>query len=272
MKRTLLLILAAMFVGAMPAYGWGRLGHATIAKIAEDYLTPKAKKTIDKYLDGKSIIHYASYPDDYRPIHLIDVGFDATNSPRKTVWGHSYQANTDGSLYLSERKGNEYVKNCLLRIDPVIKDFKANHKNMTDSARLVSLAFIVHVVGDLHCPKHIRYADEPTSGGYNVKFRGKDVKYHAYWDGLLLQTYHPWGYLDLAKLVDRYSKREREEIAKGDIFTWGEENARNSRFTVERREGFVITRAISNEDVKYAEEQIVRGGYRLAALLNDLFE
>ncbi len=272
MKRGLLLILAALFLGAMPAYGWGRLGHATIAKIAEDYLTPKAKKYIDKYLDNKSIIHYASYPDDYRSVHTIDIGFDATNSPRTTVWGHSYQANTDGSLYLSERKGNEYVKNCLLRIDPVIKDFKANHKSMTDSARLVSLAFIVHIVGDIHCPKHIRYADEPTSGGYPIKYRGKDIKYHGYWDATLLLAYHPWGYLDLAKLIDRYSKREREEIAKGDIFTWAEENARNSRFTVERREGFEITRAIANEDVKYAEQQLVRAGYRLAAVLNSLFE
>ena len=131
MKKLLFLILSTVVLGAMPAYGWGRLGHATIAKIAEDHLTPKAKKCIDNYLNGKSIIHYASYPDDYRSEHLIDIGFDATNCPRKTVWGHSFQANADGSLYLSERKGNEYVKNCLLRIEPIINDFKANHRTMT---------------------------------------------------------------------------------------------------------------------------------------------
>ena len=272
MKKSLLLILCALFLGAMPAYGWGRLGHSTIAKIAEDYLTPKAKKTIDNYLNGQSIIHYASYPDDYRSEHLIDIGFDATNCPRKTVWGHSFQALKDGSLYRSERRGNEYVKNCLLRIDPVIKDLKANHKNMTDSARLVSIAFIVHVVGDLHCPKHIRYEDEPTSGGYDVVFRGKRVKYHAYWDGLLLQAYHPWGYQDLAYLLDRASKSERKELMKGDVFTWGEENARDSRFTVARGEGYVINRLTTNEDVKHAERQIARAGYRLAAVLNDVFK
>ena len=272
MKKALLLTICALVLGAMPAYGWGRLGHSTVAKIAEDYLTPKAKKYIDKYLDGKSIIHYSSYPDDYRSVHLIDIGFDATNSPRKTVWGHSFQANKDGSLYRSERRGNEYAKNCLLRIDPVIKNLKENHKNMTDSARLVSIAFIVHIVGDLHCPKHIRYEDEQTSGGYNVIFRGKSVKYHSYWDGYLLQAYHPWGYSDLAKLIDRYSKKERKEIQKGDVFTWGEENARNSRFTVARGEGYHIDRLTTNEDVKYAEDQLVRAGYRLAALFNEIFK
>ena len=48
MKKILLLAFGALLFGAMPAYGWGRLGHSTVAKIAEDYLTPKAKKCIDK--------------------------------------------------------------------------------------------------------------------------------------------------------------------------------------------------------------------------------
>ena len=272
MKKLLFLILSTVVLGAMPAYGWGRLGHATIAKIAEDHLTPKAKKCIDNYLNGKSIIHYASYPDDYRSEHLIDIGFDATNCPRKTVWGHSFQANADGSLYLSERKGNEYVKNCLLRIEPIINDFKANHRTMTDSARMVSLAFIVHIIGDIHCPKHIRYEDEPTSGGYPIIFRNKSVSHHAYWDAQLLLGYHHWGYSDIAKLIDRYSKRERAEISKGYIYDWAEENARNSRYTVARGTNYEVSRLEANEDIKYAEEQLVRAGYRLAKLLNDVLK
>lgn len=273
MKKSLLLVLAVVLVGVIPAYGWGRVGHATIAKIAEDYLTPKAKKQIDKYLDGKSIIYYASYPDDYRSVHHIDIGFDATNCPRKTVWGHTFQANVDGSLYLSERRGNEYVKNCLLRIDPVIKEFKKNHRNMTDSARVVSLAFIVHIVGDLHCPKHIRYEDEQSAGGYQVKCAGRMIKYHSYWDGtIVVKARHDWGYSDIANLVDVASKRERKELSKGYIFDWAAENARNSRYTVERREGCEITSLMVNEDAKYAEQQIAKAGYRLAALLNEIFK
>ena len=272
MKKSLLLVLAVVLVGVIPAYGWGRVGHATIAKIAEDYLTPKAKKQIDKYLDGKSIIYYASYPDDYRSVHHIDIGFDATNCPRKTVWGHTFQANVDGSLYLSERRGNEYVKNCLLRIDPVIKEFKKNHRNMTDSARVVSLAFIVHIVGDLHCPKHIRYEDEQSAGGYQVKCAGRMIKYHSYWDGHLLKTYHDWGYADVAHLIDRYTKSERKEIMKGDVYTWAEDTARRGRWTVSCVAGTNITRLMSNEDVKFAEQQLARAGYRLAAVLNDIFK
>ncbi len=272
MKKSLFLILGAILLASSPAYGWGRLGHSTVAYIAESYLSPKAKKTIDKYLDGKSIISYSSYPDDYRAEHLIDVGFDATNTPRMTVWGHSFQANVDGSIYRSERRGTEYVKNCLLRIEPIIENLKNNHKEMSDSARVVSLAFIVHIVGDIHCPKHVRYEDEQSSGQYPVIFRGREISYHSYWDGHLLKTYHDWGYKDVAHLVDRASKREREELSKGDVYTWAEDTARRGRWTVSCVAGTKITRTMSNEDIKFAEQQLARAGYRLAAVLNDVFK
>ena len=272
MKRGLILTLCALILGCAPAFGWGRLGHAAIAKIAEDYLSLKAKKTIDKYLDGKSIIYYASYPDDYRNVHLIDIGFDAPNSPRKTVWPHSYRASVEGVPFRTENVNGEYAKNGLVRIEPVIKNMKENHRNMTDSARIVSLAYIVHVIGDIHCPKHVRYWGETSSGGYPVYYNGKKVKYHAYWDSTLLHAYHAWGYTDLAKLVDRYSKRERKEIQKGDIYAWGEENARKALYTRECVEGTKITRLMANENIKHAEDQIARAGYRLAAILNDIFK
>ena len=271
MKRLLLTLFCAVVL-TTPAFGWGRLGHTTIAKVAEDHLTPKAKKQIDKYLHGRSIINYSTYPDLFRKVHLIDIGFDATNCPRKTVWGHSFQANKDGSLYLSERRGTEYVKNCLLRIDPIIKDFKENHQNMTDSARIVSLAFIVHIVGDIHCPKHVRYEDEQLSGQYPIVFRKKTMAFHSYWDYQLLTVFHGDSFTDLANLVDRYSKAEQKKMAAGNMNSWAEETAREFRHTVKVLPGDVIDHKAAFEDVKLAEKQIARAGYRLAALLNEIFK
>ena len=271
MKR-IITLFAALAALQMTAYGWGRIGHATIAQIAENHLTPKAKKLVTKYLNGASIIEYASYPDDYRQTHTFDLGFDPTNSPRVVVWGHSFQANADGSLYHGERKGTEYVKNCTGRIAAVIDDFAKNHKIMSDSARLVSLAFIVHIVGDIHCPQHVRYEDEPTSGGYMVRFRNKDISLHAYWDAECLMRYHRWGFSDLAYLLDRHDKKTIAQLSQGDIYTWAEETARDSRYTVAVKEGDTITTDMSNRDIQHAQRQLCRAGYRLAKLLNDILK
>ena len=65
MKRNLLLIAAALVLCCNSAFGWGKMGHDAIAYIAECNLTPKAKKTIEKYL-GHSIVYYATWMDEWR--------------------------------------------------------------------------------------------------------------------------------------------------------------------------------------------------------------
>ena len=87
----------------------------------------------------------------------------------------------------------------------------------------------------------------------------------------MLQLYHRWGYNELASLVDICDKKQRAELSKGDIYTWAEENARNSRYTIDTKPGATITRDMINRDVQYAEQQIQRAGYRLAATLNQIF-
>ena len=44
-------------LGALSAFGWGRVGHDAVSYIAECHLTPTAKANIEKYLDGESIVY-----------------------------------------------------------------------------------------------------------------------------------------------------------------------------------------------------------------------
>ena len=272
MKRLFLLLVGVLLLCSPTAYGWGRVGHATIAKIAEDHLTPKAKKMIARYLNGESIVAYASYPDDYRDDYTFDLGWEPSNSPRVVVWSHAYQANPDGTLFEGERKGTEYVRNCTVRIDALIKEFKANHKTMSNEERIKTLALIVHIVGDIHCPKHVRYFGEPASSKVKVKFNGKNTTVHKYWDGGCLEFYHRWGYSDVARLLDRLDKRAIAKVQQGDIYSWAAENAKGSLYTLAVKAGDTISREMSNKDIKYAELQVQRAGYRLAAVLNGIFK
>lgn len=269
MKRVFLLLIGVALLGGTTAYGWGRLGHSTIAKIAENHLTPKAKKLLTSYLNGESIIAYSSYTDDYRDTYTFNLGWEPSNSPSTVVWSHAYQANPDGTLFEGERKGNEYVRNCTGRIDATIKEFAKSHKTMNAEERIRTIALIVHIVGDIHCPKHVRYFGEPASSKVKVKFAGKNTTIHKYWDGGCLEFYHKGGFLDLAHLLDRHDKKGIAKMQQGDIYTWAAENAKGSLYTLDVKEGDKISREMSNKDIKYAELQITRAGYRLAAVLNN---
>ena len=74
MKRMFknLAIAFTLILVTIPSFGWGRREHSTIAYIAESHLTPKAKKAISEILEGKSIVYYASWLDDYRKQMLIE--------------------------------------------------------------------------------------------------------------------------------------------------------------------------------------------------------
>ena len=67
MKKLLLLLLFAGLLNTGSVFGWGREGHETIAKIAERNLTKKAKKRIEKYLGGHSIVYFAKWMDAIPP-------------------------------------------------------------------------------------------------------------------------------------------------------------------------------------------------------------
>lgn len=268
-----LIILGLIAVTLCPtAYGWGRREHAAVAQIAERHLTPKAKKLVTKYLGGRSMVYYSCYADDYQPLY-IDLGFEPSNYRRMAMFPHTYCVDENYRPPHSNRDGDLYIKNCLYYIDTWSKELSKSHSTMNDSVRLTHLALIIHAVGDMHCPVHIRYPEDTSLGVYNVTYGKKKMTYHRLWDAGLVGAINPWSYNDLAVLLDTASKREREEIVKGDVFAWGEEAARMGHPARAYKKGAKINREeFLKENLGLGEELIRRAGYRLAKLLNETFK
>ena len=143
MKKLLLLLLFAGLLNTGSVFGWGREGHETIAKIAERNLTKKAKKRIEKYLGGHSIVYFAKWMDEYR--HTPEYKF--TNN-----W-HTAPVNAELRYEDSMLAKNG---NAIYGLEQAIENLK-NYRSLTDSAVEVNLKYIIHLVGDMHCPAHIKY-------------------------------------------------------------------------------------------------------------------
>jgi pilin isopeptide linkage protein/LPXTG-motif cell wall-anchored protein len=56
------------------------MGHDVVAAIAEQNLSRKAKKAIDKILEGKSIVYYASWMDNIQNSPEWKGGYDKTKT------------------------------------------------------------------------------------------------------------------------------------------------------------------------------------------------
>ena len=160
MKRFWLFVLCA---GSLQtALGWGQKGHDVTAYIAECNLTPRAKRNIARYLDH-SIVYYASWMDKYR------------DTPEFRNVEHVSYVDADMQLVDTLRKGKT---NCVVELMHAIDRLK-DYRNMSDSLVRLNLMYVIHIVGDMHCPSHVKY---PGCKSGRADLNGKKMSYHAMWD------------------------------------------------------------------------------------------
>ena len=202
MKKTLILA-ACIMLCCGTAMGWGRKGHATIARIAEMHLTKTTQKKIAEIMHGEPVSGYASYADEHKGKLLVDFGFEPTDgSKRINTLPHTFEANMDFEPFRGVNDNGRYVKNCIHFIEQYAEDLR-NYKALDDSTAFTELVLLVHFVGDMHCPEHIRYnPGDMTIGYYDVTFRKEPIRYHTLWDSLIIEQTNPWSFGDLAYMFD----------------------------------------------------------------------
>ena len=171
MKNLKLFLLGLMLCAALPSQAWDRTRHDAIAYIAECNLTPKARKNIEKYLDGRSIVYYASWMDVYRHTPA----YKYRDPPEFRNVEHVSYVDAYMQLVDTLRKGKT---NCVVELMHAIDRLK-DYRNMSDSLVRLNLMYVIHIVGDMHCPSHVKY---PGCKSGRADLNGKKMSYHAMWD------------------------------------------------------------------------------------------
>ena len=265
MKKLLLLLFAAALSLSASGlvFGCGREGHETIAKIAERNLTKRAKKRIEKYLGGHSVVYYAKWMDEYR------------QTPEYAFTNDWHTAPVDADL----RYGDELLKpgkgNAVYGLELAIRNLR-DYRSLTDSAVAGNLKYVIHLVGDMHCPAHIKYTTHNTK--YDVLFEDKYHKPHKYyvhhvWDNEIITTSRSWSVTEWADELDRASKREKAAVQAGTPRDWLHDSAVTCEVQFEwAKPDKRLGQDFLNKALPLVEHQIRNAGYRLAAVLNELFD
>ena len=263
MKRIITLTFFALAF-ATAASAFSTKYHATVAYIAEQHMTSRAKSNFRKAFGNRPLVYFASYPDFYRDIYAID------GKPT----AHSIYLDKD--FYpVSKKDKSVSAYDAILWAVEQLNDYKT----MDDSLKVVALAMMTHFVGDSHCPSHKHYADKKSTRIHNVyytqslksKAKGKKVTYHAFWDAFCMDQRYVGGFLDVAYMIDTCTKEEIAGIQQGSIEDWMHATAVDCRDLYDIEDGATVDRIYVIDKAELAVRQVRNAGYRLAALMNRIF-
>ena len=256
MKRIILnLAMAAITLSAM---AWGQKGHDVTAYIAEQHLTPTTKAAVEKLFDGKSIVYWANWLDNAS--HTREYAYTST-------WHYK---NIDSDVRYEEAPANP-AGDAVTAIKAQIETL--TDPGTTDQQKSLALKILVHVTGDIHQPMHLGHTTDLGGNRITVKYFGRDNKLHSIWDTNIVESARKWSYTEWQQQIDRANEAMQAAIISGSIDDWAKETA---QIATQVYEEMPVGASVSyNEVARWTpviEDQFLRGGLRLAHLLNKIFD
>ena len=283
MKRTVftLVLLFVLPFSLQEAFAWGGWAHRFITYTAEQHLNPEVKAKVEKYL-GSSMINHCSWMDEIRkPVR----NKKHPEHEYHMAWAHTlawHMITADKNLQLSNERAYNNDGDLLPNLKVCIENLK-NHRNLTDSAGVVNLKCVIHMVEDMHCPCHIYYTEFPDCfrkpgvkyrwDQFPVEYEGKKTTHHIIWDGLsILELYPKYGeeYALFRAKLDKLSPKQRSKMCEGTPDDWALETAQDCRVIYEwAKPNDKLDRKFILKHRKLTIQQYHRSAYRLAHILNE---
>ncbi len=270
-----------MLFSAQEALAWGGWAHRFITYTVEKHLDPEVKTKIEKYL-GSSMIDHCSWMDEIRkPIRNKKHPEHDYHMP----WEHTlawHMITADKNLQLSNERAYNNDGDLLPNLKVCIENLK-NHRNLTDSAVVVNLKCVIHMMEDMHCPCHIYYTEFPDCFRkpgvkyrwdlFSLFYEGEKTTYHKVWDGMSILELYPEYNEDYAKFqakLDNLSPKKIAKMCEGTPEEWALETAQDCRVIYDwAKPNDNIDRKFLLKRRKLTVQQYHRSVYRLAHTLNE---
>ncbi len=256
------------------ALAWGPNGHRIVGQIAQNHLSPKATEQV-KGLLGESLAQASTWADDMR-----------SNPKYKHVEPWHYVEIPNGQTYASAKKnpGGDLLK-ALKEMEATLRDEKALTEKKTEALRL-----FVHFMGDLHQPLHVGRGNDRGGNTCFVKWLKNYSKsnLHEVWDSKLIES-QGLSFTEYTQFLENVSGDKQKVFVAGDFDSWAVESMTlrekiyppnsekycrtgGSRGYPPFRAQPLLGYDYRFEHIKSVEEQLQKGGLRLAEKLNSIWK
>jgi hypothetical protein len=164
------------------SFAWGPTGHAYIGEAALDRLDTAAREQVEQILAPASaeqlsdaLVRACFWPDEIRktagwewsgPLHYVNI---PRNSER-----YDRQRDCPDGICVTEGI-RKYAQQLTVH-------------RLSQRQRWEALAWLCHLVADLHQPLHAGFRDDRGGNRVDIRFQGETVNLHRFWDGELVRS------------------------------------------------------------------------------------
>lgn len=249
----------ALSMSVLSAFAWGQKGHDVTAYIAENHLTPTAYAKVSELLDGKSIVYWANWLDNAS--HTDQYAYTKT-------W--HYKNIDDGVKYdEAPRHPKGDIVGAIYDQVRTLQDPEASKEDQQ-----LALKILVHVMGDIHQPMHMGHASDLGGNKWKVNYFNRENNLHSVWDSSVPEAAHKWTYTEWNNQINRPTDEQTLVIlAEGNADKWGEETYEIcKKVYAETPQGTNISYDYIADWTPVIEDQLLKGGLRLADILNGIYD
>jgi hypothetical protein len=244
---TVLLALSVLLSSLTPAFAWNAKGHMTVALLAYRKLTDRQKAEIDQLLRAHP--HYKTLLADEVPTGVNEAEWafmraavwpdlvrpdKERQKPEDVTKYHNGPWHYINVPYIPEseraRLGESTFRPNPVNVIVALRECQnvLESKTATPEEKAIHLAWLLHLVGDVHQPMHCvalvtHRFPEGDRGGNDVGVRDRDKveRLHGFWDDVVgIDAYYP----GVTKLAERISALPASSPGKpGNFEGWVDE-------------------------------------------------
>ncbi|HTF20231.1 MAG TPA: S1/P1 nuclease [Chryseolinea sp.] len=253
MKRSTI-IAVLWLAGSVCSYGWGPTGHRATGLVAEKHLTKKAKKALERILQGQSLAVASTWMDEIRSDSTFDYMAD---------W--HWVTIQNGETY------DQSVKNpngdIIQTLERMIQELKSGKLNATEEAQHVKI--LIHLVGDLHQPLHVGGGSDRGGNDVRVTWFRTDSNLHRVWDSDMIDDTR-LSFTELAESLDKVDAAAIQKMQSTSVRDWAKESM-DYRPQVYAYGDGRLGYAYSYKNFPAVRTRLLEAGIRLAGLLNQIY-
>src|SRR6185503_17454087 len=261
MNKLLLLITGSFIISSSSFAWWGQTGHRVVGEIADIYLTNKARKAIREILGDESIAISSNWPDFIKsdtafnylsPWHYINIKQGLT------------QAEFNNAL------AADTIADAFTKLNFLVAELK--NKQLPIDKKKMYLRLLIHIVGDIHQPLHVGRSEDLGGNRVRVLWFGDSTNLHSVWDDKMIES-QDLSYTEYVKAINHTTKEQRRQWQQQSLNEWVFESYQLAG-TVYSSVTQPFQRLSFRYNFLYIEtlnNQLLKGGIRLAGLLNSIF-